>query len=157
MQPKTATVYIESAEQQTYSKRGKKNTRNVPKLPMPKVNIQNFTASSKTYDYRSSITFKADVDNELPNGQIHWIVDGKNVHTGGTYTAENVKQSFELQAKYYVNGKEILEAATQVEKVNVNTGFLSRLKAFFRIMFGRLPKEVQAYFGVETIDYILPN
>lgn len=156
-QTKTATVYAEGEEQQTCSMCGTKNTRTIPKLPMPKVNIQNFTTSSKTYDYRSSITFKADVDNELPNGQIHWIVDGKDVHTGGTYTAENIKQSFELQAKYYVDGKEIPEAATDVENVNVNTGFFARLKAFFRGLFGLLPKEVQTYFGVEIIDYILSN
>ena len=124
---------------------------------MPKVKIQNFTASSKAYDYRSSITFKADVDNKLPNGQIHWFVDGKEVGTGDTYTAENVKQSFSLQAKCYVDGKEIPEAATDVEKVNVNTGFFAKLKAFFRGLFGLLPKVTQEYLGVEFIDHILPD
>ena len=124
---------------------------------MPKVVIQNFTASSKAYDYRSSITFKADVENKLPSGQIHWFVDGKDVHTGDSYTAENVKHGFSLQAKYYVDGKEIPEAATETEKVNVNTGFFARLKAFFRSLFGLLPKVTQEYLGIEIIDRVLPD
>ena len=132
-------------------------TQAIPKLPMPKVNIQNFTASSKAYDYRSTITFKATVEKPLTGGQIHWFVDGKEVATGDTYTAENVKQSFSLQAKYYADGKEIPEAATEVEKVNVNTGFGARLKAFFRSLFGLLPKVTQEYLGIEIIDCILPD
>ena len=156
-QTKAPTVYAEGVETQYCANCTATNTRSIPKLPMPKVKIQNFTASSKAYDYRSSITFKADVDNKLPNGQIHWFVDGKEVGTGDTYTAENVKQSFSLQAKCYVDGKEIPEAATDVEKVNVNTGFFAKLKAFFRGLFGLLPKVTQEYLGVEFIDHILPD
>ena len=62
-----------------------------------------------------------------------------------------------MQAKYYVDGKEIPEAATEVEKVNVNTGFFGKLKAFFRALFGRLPKVVQDYLGVEIIDRVIPD
>ena len=56
----------------------------------------------------------------------------------------------------YFDGKEIPEAATETEKVNVNTGFGARLKAFFRALFGKLPKVVQEYLGVEIIDRVLP-
>ena len=157
VQTKAPTVYAEGEEQQTCSKCGEKNTKSIPKLPMPKVVIQNFTSSSKAYDYRSTVTFKATVENPLSGGQIHWFVDGKDVHTGDTYTAENVKQGFSLQAKYYVDGKEIPEAATETEKVNVNTGFFAKLKAFFRGLFGKLPKVVQEYLGIEIIDRVLPD
>ena len=147
-QTKAPTIDAEGEETRSCSRCGSKETRSIAKLLMPKVNIQNFTTSSKAYDYRSSITFKADVDNKLPGGQIHWFVDGKEVGTGDTYTAENVKQSFSLQAKYYVDGKEIPEAATETEKVNVNTGFFAKLKAFIRGLFGLLPKVAQEYLGV---------
>ena len=155
-QTKAPTVYAEGAQTQTCANCGEKNTRSIPKLPMPKVVIQNFTASSKAYDYRSTITFKATVEKPLSGGQIHWFVDGKDVGTGDSYTAENVKQGFSLQAKYYADSKEIPEAATEVEKVNVNTGFFAKLKAFFRGLFGRLPKVVQEYLGVEILDRVHP-
>ena len=122
----------------------------------PKVIIRNFTASSRTYDYRSSIEFAATVDNPIFGGQIRWYVDDEYVRTGDTCTAENVKQSFSLQAKYYADGKEIPEAATEVEKVNVNAGFFARLKAFVRVLFRKLPVVVQEYLGAEIIDRILP-
>ena len=121
----------------------------------PKVIIRSFTASSKTYDYRASIEFAATVENPISRGQIHWFVDGKDVCTGDTYTAVNVKKSFTLQAKYYTGETEMQQAATEIETVNVNTGFFAKLKAFFRALFGRLPKEVQAYPDFEMLETIL--
>ena len=145
------TIYAEGVETQTCAICGAKITRSIPKLPMSKVAIHDFTSSSKTYAYRSSITFAATVENPTPNGQIHWFVDGKDVHTGEVYTAENVRHSFFLQAKYFDDGKEIPQAATEIEKVNVNTGFFARLIAFFRGLFGLLPKEAQAYLGLDRV------
>ncbi len=146
------TIYAEGVETQTCAICGAKNTRSIiPKLPMAKVAIHDFTPSSKTYAYRSSITFAATVENPTPNGQIHWFVDGEDVHTGEVYTAENVRHSFFLQAKYFDDGKEIPQAATEIEKVNVNTGFFARLIAFFRGLFGLLPKEAQAYLGLDRV------
>ncbi len=154
-QTKAPTVYTDGEDQRTCSMCGAKETQSIQKLPMPKVVIQHFVASSKTYDYRSSITFNANVENELPNGQIHWYVDGKDVYTGDAYTAEDVKQSFNIQAKYYVDSKEISEAATDVEKVNVNTGFIARLIAFFRALFGKLPKVVQEAYDLDRLLVLL--
>ena len=83
-------------------------------------------------------------------------MDNAHVATGSDYSAENVKKNFRLQAKYFVGGAEMQEAASDVETVNVNAGFFARLKAFFRALFGRLPKVVQEYLGVERIDQVLP-
>lgn len=47
-------------------------------------------------------------------------------------------------------------AESETETVNVKTGFFAKLKAFFRALFGRLPKVVQEYLGVEIIDRMLP-
>ena len=132
-------------------------TAKFEKDAQPKVVIRNFTPSSKKYDYRSTIGFHADVEDALPGGEIRWYVDDAQVGTGNDYSAENVKKSFKLQARYFVGGAEIQEAASGVETVNVNTGFFAKLKAFFRGLFGRLPKEVQEYLGAEIIDRVIPD
>ena len=48
-------------------------------------------------------------------------------------------------------------AESETEIINVNTRFFARLKAFFRALFGRLPKVVQEYLRIEFIDRILPD
>ena len=47
-------------------------------------------------------------------------------------------------------------AESSVEKVTVKTGFFARLKAFFRALFGRLPKEVQEVYDVDYYLNLLP-
>lgn len=105
----------------------------------PKVVIRNFTQSTEKYDYRSTITFHADVENALSGGEIHWYVDDKPVGSGSDYTAKEIKNSFKLQAKYFAGGTEYLEAASGVETVNINTGFFAKIVAFFRSLFNKLP------------------
>ena len=105
----------------------------------PKVVIRNFTQSTEKYDYRSTITFHADVENALPGGEIRWYVDDKPVGSGSEYTAKEIKNSFKLQAKYFAGGTEYPEAASGVETVNINTGFFAKIVAFFRSLFNKLP------------------
>ena len=56
--------------------------------------------------------------------------------------------------KYIKDGKVIAES--DVEKVDVKTGFFAKLVAFFRWIFGRLPKVVQSLVGVEIIEKFIP-
>ena len=123
------------------------------KAPDPTVRIHNYT-SSRTLDYRTTITFSADVFNEVSGAKVHWFIDGKDSGTGDTYTAKEVKKDFIVQAKYMQSSKVLAESDT--ETVKVNSGFFARLKAFFRGLFGKLPVVVQEYLGVEVIDRILP-
>ncbi|MCR4615628.1 MAG: hypothetical protein K5756_05715 [Clostridiales bacterium] len=55
-------------------------------------------------------------------------------------------KSFTVQVKYIKDGKTLAESG--VEKVNVKTGFFAKLVAFFRMLFGSLPKVVQSYFDI---------
>ena len=115
--------------------------------------IRNFK-ENKTVDYRTTITFTAEVKNPADGAKTHWFIDGKDAGTGDTYTVKEAKKDFNVQAKYIKDGKVLAESDT--ETVKVNSGFFAKLKAFFRGLFGKLPVVVQEYLGVEFIDRIEP-
>lgn len=119
----------------------------------PTIAIRNFM-TDRAVDYRTTITFTADVTNAVDGAAVHWFIDGQDKGTGETFEWKEAKQSYTVQAKY-VKGSEIL-AESESENVTVKTGFFAKLKAFFRALFGRLPKVVQEYLGVEIIDRVLP-
>ncbi len=120
----------------------------------PIIKIHNYT-SSRTVDYRTTITFSADeVKNPVSGAQIHWFIDGQDKGASDTYTVKEAKKDFTVQAKYVKDGKVL--AQSEIETVKVNTGFFAKLKAFFRSLFGKLPKVVQTYLGVEIVERVLP-
>ena len=121
--------------------------------PLPSIAIHSFV-SSHNVDYRTTITFSADVTNRVSGASVHWFIDGQDKGANDTYTMKEVKKDFTVQAKYVKDGKVL--ADSEIETVTVNVGFFTRLKAFFRALFGRLPKVVQEYLGVEIIDRVLP-
>jgi hypothetical protein len=55
-----------------------------------------------------------------------------------------------MQIKHMNNGRVLADSKT--EAVNVKTGFFAKLKVFFRVLFGRLPKVVQEYFNIVIIE-----
>ena len=113
----------------------------------PEIKIKNYTAN-KTVDYRTTITFTAEVKND-EGGQVCWFVDGQNKGSGDTYTVKEATKNFTVQAKYMRDGKVLAES--EIETVKVNSGFFAKLKAFFRALFGKLPVVVQEYLGVEFL------
>ncbi len=141
------TADAEGKETRACVRCGAEETRSVPKL-ISAISIRNYAASTETYAYRSTITFFADVKNPVLGAQIRWYVDGREYSANDSCTVTEADHSFTIQAKY-VRGNDVL-AESEIEKVNVNTGFFAKIIAFFRALFGRLPKVVQAYLGVET-------
>ena len=124
------------------------------KIPDPVIKIHNYT-SSRTVDYRTTITFSVDeIQNPVDGASVHWFINGQDKGASDTYTEKEAKATYTVQAKY-MKGNTII-AESEVETVNVKTGFFAKLKAFFRALFGRLPKVVQEYLGVEIIDRVLP-
>ena len=132
---KTVTVLFE----------GKTATFDVSVLE-PAVRIRGFVPFKKV-DYRTTITFSADVANPVSGAEVHWFIDGKDKGAAESYTEKEAKQTFTVQAKY-MKGSTIL-AESAVETVNVKTGFFDRLISFILCLIGRCPKVVQAYLGVE--------
>ena len=120
----------------------------------PAVAIHSFTAN-KTIDYRTTITFSCDpVQNPVSGASVHWFINNQDKGASDTYTEKEAKANFTVQAKYIKDGKILAESET--EMVNVKTGFFARLKAFFRALFGRLPKEVQEAYDLDLFLNLLP-
>ena len=118
-------------------------------IPMlPTVAVRNFQ-SSRTVDYRTTITFAAVVNSPVDGAEVHWFVDGKDMGTGDTYTVKEAKKTFTVQAKYMQDGKTLAESET--ETVSVKTGFFAKLAAFFKALFKKLPVLTQEYLGIERI------
>ncbi len=112
--------------------------------------IKNFTAEKKV-DYRTTITFTAEVTNPVEGADVHWIIDGKDTGVkGAQYTQKEAKKDFTVQAKYVKGDAEL--AATETETVKVNSGFFAKLIAFFRGLFKKLPVISQAYLGAQIRD-----
>ena len=125
----------------------------IAKALPPAITIRNYTAE-KTVDYRTTITFTADVQNAGDGGSVHWYMNGKDSGTGETFTMHEVKASFNIQARYVKDGATLAESET--ETIHVKTGFFARLKAFFRALFGSLPKQVQEAYDFALLLSLLP-
>ena len=118
------------------------------------VSIHNFSVN-KTVDYRTTIIFSADVKDPVPGAQVHWFINNQDKGTGETYTVRETTQNFTVQAKYIDESGSVL-AESETETVKVNVGFFARMIAFFRALFGRLPKLTQEYLGVSLADPVKP-
>lgn len=104
----------------------------------PSVNIKNYI-SERNEDYKSSVNFTAVVTKLTSTATVHWFINDKDVTPDGTlnYTVTRATASYTVQAKLIAEGNILAESS--VERVNIKTGFFSRLIAFFRQIFGRLP------------------
>ncbi len=109
----------------------------------PTIVIKNYTETKKI-DYRTTITFTAQTTNAPSGSEVHWFVDGKDTATGNQFTKKDAKSSFTVQAKLML-GKTTL-ATSMTENVKVNSGIFARIAAFFRSIFGSLPKVTQGFF-----------
>ena len=118
------------------------------------VSIVNYQAR-RTIDYRSSITFKYTAN--IPAGaSVHWFYKGVDVGTSEQYEVRKAKADFDIRAKVLsTDGKTVL-AQSEIEVIHVRTDFLAKLKAFFRALFGRLPKEVQEAYDFDRFLNLMP-
>ena len=107
----------------------------------PTITIKNFTAT-KPVDYKTTITFTAVSENAPDDATVHWFIDGKDVGTGEQYTKDKATASYTVQCKL-MQGNTVL-AESEIENVQVNTGFFAKLIAFFKGLFGSLPIITQA-------------
>ncbi len=115
----------------------------IPALDVsPSVSIHNYK-SSRTEDYRATITFTADVANAPSGASVHWFIDGKDVYTGERYTVTKAEKDYTVQVKLIKDGQTVAESATETVKINNN--FFARLVAFFRSIFNSLPVLTQGF------------
>lgn len=110
-------------------------------ITLPKIELKGYTAK-RSEPYKTTITFTAITENVPAGAAVHWFIDGKDVGTGETYKKEQATASYTVQCKL-MQGNTVL-AESEVENVQVNTGFFAKLIAFFKGLFGSLPVITQA-------------
>lgn len=103
----------------------------------PEVGIRNFV-NSRTVDYRTTITFTSTVEKMPEGATIIWYKDGQRAGTGETFTVADAREAFTVQARIVDDLGNILNS-TETELVKVKTDFFSKIIAFFRMLFGKLP------------------
>ena len=103
----------------------------------PEASIRNFV-NSRTVDYRTTITFTATVEKMPEGAMIIWYKDGQRAGTGETFTVADAREAFTVQARVVDDSGNTLNS-TETELVKVKTDFFSKIIAFFRMLFGKLP------------------
>ena len=104
---------------------------------IPSVSINNYV-SVRTVDYKTTIIFTAVTDNMPEGTSVVWYKDGEEVATGEKLTVKEATEAFILQAKIVDESGSAL-SSSETELVKVKTGLFSKLIAFFRMLFGKLP------------------
>lgn len=91
-----------------------------------------------TIDYRTTISFTAITKDMPKDATVVWYKDGQKVGEGDKFTVKEAKEAFTVQAKIIDKSGSILNTS-ETELVKVKTDFLSRIIAFFKALFKRLP------------------
>ena len=101
------------------------------------ISIKNFT-TSRFESYKTTITFTATYENKPTGATIHWFINGIEKGSGETYTVEKATSTYTVQTKLVAKDGRVI-AESEVETVNINSGFFAKLIAFFKNLFGSLP------------------
>ena len=125
-----------------------------PVVQTPTIQIRNYSRK-KTVDYKATVTFTAVTSYAPADSVIHWFINDIDQGTGESYTVQQAVSGYTIQCRLIGSDGSVL-AESEIETITVKTGFFAKLKAFFRGLFGLLPKVAQEYLGVEFIDRVLP-
>ena len=103
----------------------------------PLIDIRGFEYAC-TIDYRTTITFTAITKDMPKDATVVWYKDGQKAGEGDKFTVKEAKEAFTVQTKVADKTGNVLNS-TETELVKVKSDFLSRIIAFFRALFKRLP------------------
>ena len=110
---------------------------NPPEAINPSVDIRNF-AYTCSVDYRTTITFTSITKDMPKDAAVIWYMDGQKSGEGEKFTVKETKEAFTVQAKI-VDENDTVLVASETELVKVKSDFFSKIIAFFRMLFGKLP------------------
>lgn len=103
----------------------------------PAISIRGYS-ENEYVAYKTTLIFNAVTENMPSNATIRWYANGVLQDVDGTPVSVNkATADFTLQAVLMQNGKTIAQSG--VVNVYVRSGFISRLIAFIREIFGLLP------------------
>ncbi|MBR4765771.1 MAG: hypothetical protein IK085_03280, partial [Clostridia bacterium] len=83
-------------------------------------------------------TFTAITKDMPDNATVYWYIDGEKAGEGERITIEKTTEAFTVQAKAVDASGKIL-SSSETELIKVKTDLFSKLIAFFRMLFGKLP------------------
>ena len=101
----------------------------------PQIDIINYK-NEITVDYKTTITFRAKATNPAGN-PIQWYVNNELKGSGETFTVNLATDTFNISCSTNDSAGE--KVSSRTELVKVKTDFWSRIVAFFRMLFRRLP------------------
>ena len=105
------------------------------------IGIKNYVAN-RTVDYKTTITFTAEISNMPEGTSIHWFINGEDKGTGDKFTIDKATSDFTVQIKLVDSDGTVLKES-EIETVKVKTGLFDKIIAFFRGLFRRLPNITQ--------------
>ena len=91
--------------------------------------------STRTIDYKTSITFHCYLDQFINGAEVHWFVNGEDRGTGNDFTVSDATSTYTVQSKVIKDGKVIAESG--IETVTVKSNFFQRIIAFIKRLFNR--------------------
>jgi hypothetical protein len=122
---KKCTVCGETVEEKELPKINPDNSE-IPESDIIKGNPAN---NEKTYDYKTTVTYTANVPE---GGSVQWFVDGKAAGNDRTLTVKEKTASYTV--KVVVTDKNGNQTADE-EKVTIKSGFFDKLIWFFKHLF----------------------
>lgn len=105
------------------------------------IGIKNYVAN-RTVDYKTTITFTAEISNMPEGTSIHWFINGEDKGTGDKFTIDKATSDFTVQIKLVDSDGTVLKES-EIETVKVKTGLFDKIIAFFRGLFKKLPNITQ--------------
>jgi hypothetical protein len=80
------------------------------------------------------MTFKAEITDPNDDVAVHWFLNGSDEGTGETFTVENAKADYTVQAKFINKTGEVVHES-ETETVKIKHGFFDMLIWFFKHLF----------------------
>ena len=103
------------------------------------IKILGFT-SSRTVDYKATVTFHYEAKNIYEGSKVHWYINGQDKGTEESCRVDKATAKYTVQIKLIASdGKTVLKES-EVETVNVKNNFFAKFVGFFKGLFGMLPK-----------------
>ncbi len=103
----------------------------------PLIDIRSFEYAC-TIDYRTTISFTAITKDMPKDASVVWYKDGQKAGEGEKITIKEARDAFTIQAKVADKTGNVLNS-TETELVKVKIDLFSRIIAFFKALFKRLP------------------
>nr|MCR5781298.1 leucine-rich repeat domain-containing protein [Clostridia bacterium] len=106
------------------------------------ISINGFTPERKE-GYKTTMRFSACATLPPDGSAVHWFIDDVDCGTGESFVVRMAKESYTVQVKLIDESDGEIFAESEIERVNIQTGFWAKVLAFLRMIFCLLPDITQ--------------